>query len=688
MTEKPITTVISDDPLFRPLHIRKCILRNRIMSTSHACGLEVDGGMPGEAYQRYHVEKAKGGLGLTMFGGSAYIDADSTWSSGQLNMSTDRIIPYLNSFAERVHAEGAAIMIQLTHLGRRGESNTQNWLPTIAPSMIRETGHRCFPREMDRYDIRRVIKAFGDAALRALQGGLDGMETMVGGHLIGQFLSPVTNQRTDEFGGSVENRCRFGLMVHEEIRARVGNDFIVGMRFPIDEAVQGGLQFDDCVGIAKMFERSGLVDYFNANYGRLDTELALLTDCMPGMASPTAPWLKVAGAFKQEVSIPVFHAARITDLATARYAIKDGLLDMVAMTRAHIADPHIVNKILQGEEHRIRPCVGMTHCMGVNRPTCLHNPATAREGHWPQVVQSAKPLVRNAVVVGAGPAGLEAARILAERGHKPTIFEAANEAGGQVRLAARACWRNDVMSIIHWRLTELAHHNIDIHTNCYVEASDVLALQPEIVIDATGGIPDLEWLEGHKLVTSVWDLLSASLTPGRNILIYDGSGRHPALTAAQYASDLGKQVQLVLLDDRPAAELDYGERVIWKRELAQRNIMPLTEFRLVALEAADRESDARLAAIFKHELTGKMHTVYADQVVVEHGTRPTGDLFAALRQHSNNDGITDINALLSAQPQPVTDGAGGFELHRIGDAASSRNIAAAMFDALRLCSVM
>jgi 2,4-dienoyl-CoA reductase-like NADH-dependent reductase (Old Yellow Enzyme family) len=206
------------DPLLQSLTIKGVEIRNRIMSTSHACGLEEEGAMPAETYQRYHEEKALGGIGLTMFGGSAYVAEDSTWASGQLNMSVDRIIPYLESFSTRVHDAGAAIMIQLTHLGRRGETNTQNWLPTMAPSVARETGHRSFPREMDQYDIRRVVTAFGDAAYRARQGGLDGMETMVGGHLIGQFMSPVTNWRTDEYGGSLENRCRFGLMVHEEIR--------------------------------------------------------------------------------------------------------------------------------------------------------------------------------------------------------------------------------------------------------------------------------------------------------------------------------------------------------------------------------------------------------------------------------------------------------------------------------------
>ena len=676
----------STDVLLQPLTIRNVTFRNRIMSTSHACGLEDHEGMPGDRYQQYHVAKAKGGIGLTMFGGSAYVAEDSTWNSGQLNISTDRIIPYLQSFSNQIHAEGASIMMQITHLGRRGEPNGMNWLPTIAPSVVRESGHRSFPKAMDRYDIDRVISCFGDAALRAKEGGLDGLETMVGGHLIGQFLSPVTNLRTDEFGGSLENRCRFGLMVHEEIRRRVGDDFIIGMRLPIDETPAGGLQFDDCVAIANLFQDAGLIDYFNANYGRIDTELSLVTDCMPGMASPIAPWLQAAGAFKREVNLPVFHAARITDLATARYAIQEGLLDMVAMTRAHIADPEIVNKIIRGEEHRIRPCVGMTHCMGDNRPTCIHNPASGREQHWQQVIKPASSPGKRAVVIGAGPGGLEAARILATRGHQVTVLEAADDVGGQLRMASRAGWRKDVVGIIDWRRNEIAALNVDLQLNCLAEADDVLALKPDIVIVATGGLPDLDWLQGNGLSTPAWDILTGSIPIKQKILVYDGTGRHHAITITDYCKQNGSDVELVLLDDRPGAELAYGERVVWKREIAKMGITPLVDRRLTRIE---QDSD-QLVAHFVHELTGVAFSLHADQVVVEHGTVPDEELFNNLRPHSNNMGVTDFPALLGGTEQPSrNDGKpGGFTLHRIGDATASRNIAAAMYDALRICSVM
>ena len=168
-------------------------------------------------------------------------------------------------------------------------------------------------------------------------------------------------------------------MVFEEIRRQAGDEFLVGFRCAVDEAMKDGLSQEEYIEVAHIFERSGFINFFKGNYGRMDTLLGLAVDNMPGMASPIAPWLQSAGAFKREVNLPVFHAARITDIATARYAIQKGLLDMVAMTRAHIAVPQLVNKLADGREDEIRPCVGATHCMSPQRPVCLHNAATGRE---------------------------------------------------------------------------------------------------------------------------------------------------------------------------------------------------------------------------------------------------------------------------------------------------------------------
>ena len=668
------------DPLFQPLTIRNVTFKNRIMSTSHACGLE-EGGMPKERYQRYHEEKARGGIGLTMFGGSSNVAPDSPSVFQQLYVGDDDVIPYLQEFSERVHKHGAAIMCQITHLGRRGEPYAGHWLPTVGPSPIRETLHRSFPKEMDDDDIARVVAAYGQAARRCKEGGLDGVESLGNAHLIGQFLSPATNKRTDGYGGSLENRCRFGLMVFEEIRRQAGDDFLVGFRCAVDEAMAEGLSQDECVEIAHVFERSGFIDFFNGNYGRMDTLLGLAVDNMPGMASPIAPWLKSVGAFKREVSLPVFHAARITDLATARYAISEGLLDMAAMTRAHIADPHLVNKLAAGQENQIRPCVGATHCMSPQRPVCLHNAATGREVNMPQVVARAEHPGRRAVVVGGGPAGLEAARVLGERGHHIVLFEAAPRLGGQVLLGAEASWRKDLIGVVDWRAGELDRLGVDVRTSHYAEPEDVLAEDPEIVIVSTGGVPDIDWLDGVEHATSAWDFLTGGGAVGEQVLVYDGTGRHPALQCAEGAATAGADVQLVCIDGEIAVELTYAERAIWKQKVYEAGVTMTQDHQLLRIA----KTGNRLTATFANEATGAMVEYPADRVVVEHGTIPVDDIYQALRGDSANNGVTDLDALLSGRPQ--SQGA-GFELHRIGDAVSSRNIAAAVYDALRLCNVM
>jgi 2,4-dienoyl-CoA reductase-like NADH-dependent reductase (Old Yellow Enzyme family) len=669
------------DPLLQPLKIKSLVLKNRIMSTSHASGLEV-GGMPTEAYQLYHEEKAKGGIALTMFGGSSNVDVDSPNIFRQLNVGTDAIIPHLQRFSERVHAHGAALMVQITHLGRRGEPYATHWLPTIGPSAIRETLHRSFPKEMDEHDIRRVVKAYGAAARRCRDGGLDGIEVLAGGHLIGQFLSPKTNRRTDSFGGSRENRCRFGLMVLEEIRRQAGDEFIVGIRYVIDEGDEAGLTLEEGVEMARLFERTGMLDFFNAIYGRMDTERALATDNMPGMASPIAPWLSPVGEFKRAVRLPVFHAARISDIATARHAIREGLLDMVAMTRAHIADPHIVRKIEAGFENRIRPCVGATHCQTQYRPHCLHNPATGRETILPHVIERADRRGRKVVVVGGGPAGLEAARVCAERGYNVMLFEAANRLGGQVLLGARASWRKDLLGIIDWRQAELERLGVEVRLNAYADAADVQAEAPDVVIIATGGVPDIEWIEGAAHCTSVWDVISGATALGSELLIYDGTGRHPAPQVAELAVREGRQVSLVSIDAQLAQELTYVDRVVWKKRMYELAVPTTFDHEITKVERKGN----RLVATFRNLVTQGLVERAADQVIVEHGTRPADELYRALREASANDGVTDLPALLALETQPRNiRPKAAFELHRVGDAVASRNVHAAILDSLRLC---
>lgn len=666
------------DPLLQPLTLGHLTLKNRIMSTSHASGMD-DDGMPAERYQRYHEEKAKGGLALTMFGGSSNVAPDSPSVFDQLRVDSDKVIPHLQQFSERIHQHGTALMCQITHLGRRGDATADSWLPTIAPSSVRETLHRSIPKEMDKHDIQRVIKSFGQAAKRCYEGGLDGLETHAGAHLIGQFFSPEINRRTDDYGGSLNNRMRFALQVHEEIRKQAGDKFLIGIRMSMEEN-RGGLSHDEALQIAETLEREGSIDFLNVVFGRMDTELFLAEKNMPGMTQPLAPFLERLSTVKQAVSLPVFHAARIVDLASARHGIKNNLLDMVAMTRAHIADPQIVNKIISGEEHRIRPCFGASHCMH-KKPSCIHNPASGRETLVPQKILKADTRKRNVVVIGGGPAGLEAARVSAERGHQVTLYEAASKPGGQLLLASKAGWRRDLISVVDWRVAELEHLGVNVHLNRYIETPEVLELQPDVVIVATGGLPYLGELKGEEHCNSVWDILGGDIQPAQQVLVYDGTGRHEALSCAQFIANSGAQTLFVTIDDRVGAELGYAERPVHRKELYKLGIEVKTDLMLKEVYPEGN----RLLVALDNDLTDEPITMITDQIIVERGTTPLDSLYRELREASGNAGVTDIDALLGSRSQPKSD---GYELHRIGDAISSRSLHAALLDAYRLCAAL
>ena len=275
------------DPLLQPFRLRHLVLKNRVMSTAHAPSY-VEDGLPRLRYQLYHEEKAKGGLALTMFGGSSSVARDSPSSFGQIDISGDRIIPVLQEFSARIHAHGCALMIQLTHAGRRTRWDTGDWLPNVSASPLREYQHRSIPKEMEIEDIRRVHRQYGDAAWRAKEGGLDGLEVICSSHLPDQFWSPTMNHRTDGYGGSLANRVRFTLEMFEEIRRRVGPDYIVGIRMSGNEMLEGGLSPEESVEIAARHAQSGLIDFVNVvGSGRLDRSRDLEADPDHGSAHGT-----------------------------------------------------------------------------------------------------------------------------------------------------------------------------------------------------------------------------------------------------------------------------------------------------------------------------------------------------------------------------------------------------------------
>jgi 2,4-dienoyl-CoA reductase-like NADH-dependent reductase (Old Yellow Enzyme family)/thioredoxin reductase len=674
---------MSNDALLQPYQLKHLQLKNRIVTTAHEPAYPEDG-MPKERYRAYHAERARAGVALTMTAGSASVARDSPPVFNNILAWKDEVVGWMKQLTDECHEHGCAVMIQLTHLGRRTRWDKADWLPVVSASHEREAAHRAFPKKAEDWDIARIIADYADAAERMKDAGLDGIELQAYGHLMDQFWSPQTNTLDAPYGGSLENRLRFTFEVLTAIRERVGPDFIVGVRYTADETLEGGLTSAEGLDISRRFKDSGLVDFLNVIRGHIDTD-AGLTDVIPIQGMPSAPHLDFASEVRAATGMPTFHAARISDVATARHAIASGKLDMVGLTRPHMAEPHIVRKIVEGREEDIRPCVGANYCLDRiyqgGAAYCIHNAATGRELTMPHDIPKADK-VKKVVIVGAGPAGLEAARVAADRGHKVVLFEAADKPGGQIRLTAQSPRRREMLGIIDWRMEQCTARGVTFRFNSWAEADDVLAEAPDVVIIATGGFPHTDVLSnGNELVVSSWDILSGDVKPGQNVLVYDDAGDHAGLQAAEIIAEAGGKVEIMTPDRSFAPEVMAMNLVPYMRSLQKRDVTFTVTYRLGAIE----KSGNQLLAHIGSDYGGVAKQRIVDQVVVNHGTIPLDDLYFDLKPASSNLGELSYDQLVAGAPQSVVrNPEGKFQLFRIGDAVAARNTHAAIYDALRL----
>ncbi len=673
----------ANDPLLQPFALKHLVLRNRIMTTAHEPAYPEDG-LPKERYRAYHVARAKGGIALTMTAGSASTSRDSPPVFNNVLAYKDEVVPWMRALADACHEHGTAVMIQLSHLGRRTRWDKGDWMPVVSPSHHREAAHRAFPKKIEDWDIARIVSDFGDAAERMKAAGLDGIELEAYGHLLEQFWSPLTNELEGPYGGSLDNRLRFTFDVLREIRRRVGPAFIVGVRYTADEAQGGGLDKNDGLAISRRLKDSGLVDFLNIVKGHIDTDPGL-TDLIPIQGMASAPHLDLAGEIRAATQVPTFHAARIPDVATARHAIQSGKVDMIGMTRAHMTDPNIVRKIIAGREDDIRPCVGANYCLDRiyqgGAAYCIHNAATGREETVPHDIPKAETR-RKIVVVGAGPAGLEAARVAGERGHAVVVFEAASHPGGQIRLTAQSARRREMLSIVEWRMAQCERLGVTFRFNTVAEQAEVLAETPDVVIVATGGLPHTQVLsQGNDLVVSSWDIISGDVKPGSNVLVFDDAGDHAGLQAAEIISETGAKVEVMTPDRSFAPEVMAMNLVPYMRSLQKRDVTFTVTFRLESAERAGNQLLARVGSDYGG--VSKQRTV--DQIVVNHGTIPLDELYLELKPLSRNLGAVDHDELIAGRAQTrAANPEGAFQLFRIGDAVAARNTHAAIYDALRL----
>ncbi|HJP00058.1 MAG TPA: FAD-dependent oxidoreductase, partial [Acidimicrobiales bacterium] len=463
-----------------------------------------------------------------------------------------------------------------------------------------------------------------------------------------------------------------------------GPDYIVGLRMAVDEATPGGIDAVAGLEILGHLAGDGLLDFVNVIRGVIGSDVEL-SEVIPLHGMPAAPHLDFAGLVRSETDLAVLHGAKIDEVSTARHAISEGLVDLVSMARAHIADPHIVAKIIEAREEQIRPCVGATYCLDriyqAGEALCIHNPATGREATMPHEVPRADNKKR-VVVVGAGPAGLEAARVAGERGHDVTLLEAMPWAGGQVMLAVRNPRRRDLGGIIDWRVAELKRLGVEVRYDILAEPEDVLTLEPDVVIVATGGLPQLPEMEaGAEHVVTVWDILGGEVHPEDSVLLYDDDGTHSAMSAAEVIARSGAELEIVTPERTLGVEVGGMNHVPYARAFNETDTKVTLNQRVIAVHA----DGGRLRVEVGSDHSDHRTTRTVDQVVADHGTRPNADLYFDLKAGSSNLGEVDYDALIAGRPQAfVNNPDGAYQLFRIGDAVANRDIHAAIYDALRL----
>jgi 2,4-dienoyl-CoA reductase-like NADH-dependent reductase (Old Yellow Enzyme family)/thioredoxin reductase len=640
--------------LFSPLRLREVEIRNRILSTGHQTYL-AKRGLPTPEFVAYHAARARGGVGLIVTE-AARFHATTFTDAPEIIVASDDCIPAFRALADAVHAHGAKLFGQLSHPGRLSR-RVQGGLRGIAyaPSAIPDNRFHSMPREMPLAMIGELVDAYGQASRRLVEAGYDGIEVAASlGLLIAQFLNPQSNRRTDRYGGSRENRMRFLCEVLAEVRRRIGDGRVVGIRISAEEIEAEGLEQDEILEICKELARLNLIDYVNTTIGSM-AGLGGSVHVVPPMEIAHGYVAPRAGTIRAAIGIPVFVAGRINQPQLAEQIIAAGQADMCGMTRAMISDPEMPAKAKIGRLDEIRACIGCNQaCIGHFHQgyaiSCIQNPVTGRE--LDLGAPSPAPKRRRVLVAGGGPAGMKAAVIAAERGHEVVLCEAAARLGGQALLAQRLPERSEFGGLITNLEGELARAGVEIRLRTRVDAALVTAIAPDAIIVATGGTPWDPEIEGRDdgHVVDAWSVLTAEANPGTRVLVADWRCDWIGMGVAELLARNGHQVRLAVNGTMAGQYVQMYHRDHWAGKLHRLGVEVIPYARLFGV---DRDS-----AYLAHIVTGEAIVCgEVDTVVLAAGQAP----------------VTTLEDELA----PL-----GIEMHLAGDCLAPRSVEEAVYEGL------
>jgi len=630
--------------LFSPLKIGRVVVPNRISFSAHLTNF-AEHCLPTERHIYYLAARARGGTGLIVTEEQSVHTTDRAYEK-LIEAFKPEVVGGYKKITRAVHEYETKIFAQLNHNGQQC-SGLLSRLPVWAPSPVPDVLFREVPKEMEIEDINEVIDGFRRSAIHVREGGFDGIELQYGhSSLARQFMSPLTNFRSDEYGGSFENRMRFPIEVLAAVRKAIGNDFTLGVRLCADELIPGGITLDDAKMIAKALVATGTVDFMDLSLSTF-YNLYLVGGTMHLPLGYTVP---LAAGIKEVLSIPVFATGRINDPVLAEKILANGQADMIGMVRAQICDPNIAQKAKKGRLEEIRYCVADNqNCygrVGLNMPIgCIQNPFVGNEKNEDELHLPKTRFKKRVMIIGGGPAGMWAAKIAAMRGHEVTLYEQENTLGGQVNIAMKGAGREEFGTIIRNERNQLQALKVPVVLGQMVTPEFVFEKAPDAVVIATGSAPKVCPVSGADgpRVFNVWQVLKAEAALGDKILFIDYDGHHQATSTAEYIAGLGKTVHIVTSSLFVGAELGPTQDLYLTRQRLMKKGATFTpDFAVMEI----RGTDVHGFNVYSNEW--KTFSGF-DTVVTAMGNRVNDSLYFALKGRVK-------------------------ELHRIGDCVAPRKV--------------